>query len=152
MQADEGLSPRLDPPTYFVTEFPAGSPFAFSSKTYVYPSGHAETSMVKVPADMMRGKRRTTKKKRIDMSLENRRRCANRARTAIRRVIMNADLDRLLTLTYRENITNTKKAWHDFTKFIRLVRKHYPNFVYVAVPEFQKRGAVHFHLSIRGLA
>jgi len=39
-----------------------------------------------------------------------------------------------------------------FTQFIaRLRREHGTDFRYIAVPEFQKRGAVHFHLLLWGL-
>lgn len=51
----------------------------------------------------------------------------------------------LITLTMFEVYT-VKVAWSIFTKFIQILRATYGrSFRYIAVPEFQKRGAVHFH-------
>ena len=58
--------------------------------------------------------------------------------------------DRFLTLTYRRNETDLDACWKDFTKFVRVVRKAFPQWKYVCVAEFQKRGAVHFHIALRG--
>jgi hypothetical protein len=63
---------------------------------------------------------------------------------------MAAGLDHLLTLTYRVNITERWRAWSDFTRFVRLVHKHFPDWPYVVVYETQKRGAIHFHLAVKG--
>jgi len=57
----------------------------------------------------------------------------------------------LLTLTMLD-IVSLREAWCDFTAFIvRLNKEKYPRVRYIAVPEFQKRGAVHFHVLIWGL-
>jgi len=77
-------------------------------------------------------------------------RAVARAKTTIRRTVMAAGLDHLLTLTYRENVQDTKRGWSDLAKFIRLVRAHAPNWPYVAVMELQERGAIHFHLAVSG--
>jgi hypothetical protein len=89
-------------------------------------------------------------------------RSGHRARNHVRRLIpANAGhwLDDYLepipvqfgTLTFKENITDLKTANHEFTDFIK--RLNYELFEtklsrlrYIAVPEFQKRGAVHFHI------
>jgi hypothetical protein len=73
-----------------------------------------------------------------------------RARTMIRRKCLSMQADRLLTLTFRENIQDIDVAWKCFKEFARLMRKRWRNFQYVCVPEYQKRGAVHFHVAIRG--
>jgi hypothetical protein len=54
-----------------------------------------------------------------------------------------------LTLTYKENFQSLDMANIDFTKFIKRFnyRLGYP-LKYIAVPEFQDRGAVHYHLII----
>lgn len=56
---------------------------------------------------------------------------------------------RFLTFTFGENITEIKKANQHFTKFIRKFNHELGhtknNLKYVAVIEFQKRGAVHYH-------
>ena len=56
-----------------------------------------------------------------------------------------------ITLTFRENITDLSTAHGEFTRFIqrfnnRLYGKDEARIKYLAVPEFQKRGAVHYHV------
>lgn len=81
------------------------------------------------------------------------------AQTRLKKKInCNADLannelrPRFVTLTFRENITDIKKANYEHTKFIRKfkyflkTKKGVVKLAYVAVIEFQKRGAVHYHI------
>jgi len=57
----------------------------------------------------------------------------------------------LLTLTMRE-IVDMGDAYKAFTAFGAKLRREYGGDVsYIAVPEFQKRGAVHFHMLLFGL-
>lgn len=51
-----------------------------------------------------------------------------------------------ITLTYEENMTDVKKANKDFRYFIDKVRRVKKDFMYLCITEFQKRGAVHYHL------
>lgn len=51
-----------------------------------------------------------------------------------------------ITLTFAENITNIDVANKKFRYFVDKVRRIYKNFSYICIPEFQKRGAVHYHL------
>ena len=54
-----------------------------------------------------------------------------------------------LTLTFADNLIDLKKANYEFKKFV--LRFNYYlgyNLSYVAVPEFQERGAVHYHMLI----
>lgn len=55
-----------------------------------------------------------------------------------------------VTFTFRENITDLSQAHREFKYFIQRFnyRLHGKNAVakYLAVPEFQKRGAVHYHV------
>lgn len=51
-----------------------------------------------------------------------------------------------ITLTFEENITDVKDANKKFNVWRRNLKRIKPNFKYVCVPEFQKRGAVHYHL------
>lgn len=51
-----------------------------------------------------------------------------------------------ITLTFKENITDivyANKIFHNWSSNIRKLKK---DFKYIAVPEFQKRGAVHYHI------
>ena len=89
---------------------------------------------------------------KIDRDQHNRARAIARAKTNIRRSIMAAKLDHMLTLTYRDNMCSCQLAWKHFEKFARAMRiYHSPNrWPYVAVLEYQRRGAVHFHVALSG--
>ncbi len=77
-------------------------------------------------------------------------RAGRRARSRLRQLILSAKADYLLTLTYRSNITDFEQASKDLRAFVRRVRKYLPNWVFIAVPERQKRGAWHWHLAVVG--
>jgi hypothetical protein len=51
-----------------------------------------------------------------------------------------------ITLTFAENVTNIDEANRCFNIWRLRAKKLYPNLKYVCVPEYQKRGAVHYHL------
>lgn len=58
----------------------------------------------------------------------------------------------LITFTYADNQRDLKIAYKDFHACIRAMRNSFGGvFRYIAVPEFQKRGAVHFHALFWGL-
>ncbi len=73
-----------------------------------------------------------------------------RSRATVRRKILSAGLDYLLTLTTRENIVSFEQAAILFSRFIRFIRRYYPEWQYVAVAEQQSRGAYHWHLAVKG--
>jgi hypothetical protein len=74
-----------------------------------------------------------------------------RAKTQVRRKCLSMCADRLLTLTFRENVQDIDEAWTCFKYFNTLMRWRYTErWQYVVVPEYQQRGAVHFHLAISG--
>lgn len=87
----------------------------------------------------------------------------HRARSKLRRTISanvwrwydekgNAIRPKFLTLTFRENIKEFEKANYEFTKFVQRLneafygRKCKSQLKYLLVPEFQKRGAIHYHV------
>ena len=72
---------------------------------------------------------------------------SSRTRNEMRRLInANPELLTFLTLTFKENISDIQLANKIFNRFIVRIRKEDENFKYIAVIEFQKRGAVHYHL------
>lgn len=77
-------------------------------------------------------------------------RAIRRARSRIRQLILTTGADHLLTLTYRENITDFDLSCTHFSKFVRLVKGKLPGWIYIAVAEQQKRGAWHWHLAVCG--
>lgn len=51
-----------------------------------------------------------------------------------------------ITLTFEENLTDIESANKKFRYFVDKVRRVQKDFKYICIPEFQKRGAVHYHL------
>lgn len=81
---------------------------------------------------------------------------AVRAQLAFRRLVManlsGSEHPLLVTCTYRDNQTDIRVGYRDFGAFIQALRYRFgPQFRYIAVPEFQARGAVHFHALFWGL-
>lgn len=104
-----------------------------------------------VAGDVNGGSGRT--KDKSEKYEENRAQAMKRARTNLRRIInsnCNAN-SKFVTLTFEENLQDVGKANSKFTKFIK--RLNYAVFdnkkailKYSCVVEFQKRGAVHYHV------
>jgi len=70
----------------------------------------------------------------------------NRTKKTIKRLInSNPDMNKFITLTFAENLTDVKKANYKFKKFMQRLKYHYGDFKYLCVIEFQKRGSVHYH-------
>jgi len=71
-----------------------------------------------------------------------------RARNTLRRLALAnfSNKSKFLTLTFKENETDLEGANKQFKKFIRKLRNELGDFKYLAVIEFQKRGAIHFHV------
>lgn len=53
---------------------------------------------------------------------------------------------RWITLTYKENMTSTRRLYDDFRKFMQRFRYRYGDCEYIVVAEPQERGAWHMHL------
>lgn len=51
-----------------------------------------------------------------------------------------------ITLTFKDNVTDIKQANKQFNTWRTNIAKLKKEFKYIAVPEFQKRGAVHYHI------
>jgi len=81
---------------------------------------------------------------------------ARRASVVFRRIVA-ANLGEfacpvLASLTYAENMQDVRRGRKDFNRFARALRACFGGAVrYVAVPEFQTRGALHFHALIWGI-
>lgn len=58
-----------------------------------------------------------------------------------------------ITLTYAENMTDHKRLYYDFRKFMMKLKYHYYNsdFLYIAAAEPQERGAWHMHVLLKDL-
>lgn len=66
----------------------------------------------------------------------------------VRLVDCNPDLNTFVTLTFKKNVKSLSKANLIFKSFIKRLKKQVPHLKYLAVPEFQKRGAVHYHILV----
>ncbi len=81
---------------------------------------------------------------------QNEDRAVRRAKSRVRQLILSANLTHLLTLTYRENVTDFTRASDDLNRFVRKMKVNLADWLYVAVAEQQERGAWHWHLAVRG--
>jgi hypothetical protein len=99
-----------------------------------------------------KGRREKAETKELDPMLVERRAAesARRALGEVYRKIMTIGADRLVTLTYRANVQDLKRAWLDLKRWLTLVRKELEHYPYVAVWELQDRGAIHWHLGVPG--
>ena len=82
----------------------------------------------------------------------NREKVLQRARARVRRLVCaNPQLNKFFTLTFAENVTDLKYANIQFSCFIRRLNRYLDKIgkdrmQYIAVVEFQERGAIHYHL------
>jgi len=80
---------------------------------------------------------------------------ADRARRELLRVVKYFQIDHLWTWTYRGKQSDRAKLFRDLQKFERIVRKSYPEFALVGVPELHQgggpnHGGYHFHFGVHG--
>lgn len=77
----------------------------------------------------------------------------SRAQKRVRRLINanNGNDTKFLTLTFAENLQDLDKANGHFNRFIKRLQYRFGKFGWIVVPEFQCRGAVHYHLVTFGL-
>lgn len=93
---------------------------------------------------------------REETRLESRQKSNIRARNDLRRLVANnfSKRSQFITLTFRENIQDIELANKTFKKFVQLMnydlQKLGRKLKYVAVIEFQKRGAIHYHMICEG--
>lgn len=78
--------------------------------------------------------------------MANLKRSAGRAKTTCRRVIKAEGFDEMLTLSYRENMTDLDIASAHLKEWVRRMKKALPGFRYCGAREPQKRGAIHWHV------
>ena len=88
-----------------------------------------------------------TEAEKLERVTRNRDKVARRARTKVRRLCLAKYLDCMLTLTYRENMTDRHRCKRDLDVFLKRLRRVLPHFQYIAVLERQERGAWHVHIA-----
>ena len=71
---------------------------------------------------------------------------ARNCRTVRQYANANPGCNKFVTLTFSDNLTDIDEANYHLKKFNQRVKYRYPDFKYIVVIEFQKRGAVHYHM------
>jgi hypothetical protein len=83
-------------------------------------------------------------------SISSFRKTTSRIRDLINNNFTGAKNELFLTLTYSENMTDTKRLYKDFDKFIKRFKyKHGKDIEYLNIVEPQERGAWHMHILIK---
>lgn len=72
----------------------------------------------------------------------------NRTRTQVMNLVRCnlSDWKSFVTLTFADDVTDLTQANRHFNNWCRAIRRVFPNFKYLGVPELQKRGVWHYHL------
>lgn len=107
-----------------------------------------------------------TDEQREEKRQENIRRSIRRAKEQVHYAVRSCNADHMVTLSTRENIQDRAHFFEIYKRFVRLVRekdvhnvngnkilvtrKEKRTWLYVAVPELQKRGAFHMHVASPG--
>lgn len=74
----------------------------------------------------------------------------HRARQKVRWLVKSMGADHMVTFSYRENMVDVERLKSDWAKFVRLFKAKYPKWKFVAVREYQDRGALHLHVATKG--
>lgn len=86
-------------------------------------------------------------RKSEEVTEEDRERNIKRVKRNVRRLAFSNDLGQVhLVLTYAQNMQDADKADQHFKKYMFELHKIYPHLKYLATREFQKRGAIHYHV------
>lgn len=110
-----------------------------------------EWTFERSPAPKKNPKPRVKRVFKQERRLDNVKRAANTFRRLVRANLAKYGPPALMTLTTAEN-EDIEAGYKHFTAFGKQLRKNFGNgLVWIGVPEFQKRGAVHFHVLIWGL-
>jgi len=93
-------------------------------------------------------KKRSNKITDENTKKENRKKVVTRIRNNVRRLAIENfnEYSRFFGATFGDNITNMDYANNEFKKFIKRIKYRYGDFKYLAVVEFQERGAIHYHM------
>jgi len=83
-------------------------------------------------------------------TVEIREASVRRARRHIKRKTLHGGLDHLLSLDFKDNVTELRVALRALRLFCDRVQAAIPGWKYLATRERQKRGAWHFHMAVKG--
>jgi hypothetical protein len=91
-----------------------------------------------------------SEEQKADKAAENKARSVRRARQQVRWVNKCMQADHMVTLSYRENMESVERLKRDWRAFLKLMAAKYPGWKYLAVREYQDRGALHLHIATHG--
>lgn len=80
------------------------------------------------------------KKNNIDYNIIRRQNIIRRA------LLQNEDINKFITLTFKNHITEEKEGHKKLEQFIKRFKYKYPKTKYIAIPEKTKKGRMHYHL------
>ena len=123
----------------------------YTARRRIFPDGQCEVTVVKERFFIGPALRRKPRAKRGESSQReaNDDDAGRRAKKNVRLCCKQIGADRMVTLTYRENMLDRELALKHWKAFCRKLGKH-RQFHYVAVIEEQARGALHFHVAVAG--
>lgn len=81
---------------------------------------------------------------------ENVQRSLRETKKGVRYLCKQIGADHMVTFSYRENMIDLSCLKRNWKAFARLVHARYPDWKYVAVHEYQDRGALHLHVAVKG--
>jgi hypothetical protein len=123
----------------------------YMARRVVYPDGQLEVTVCREKHFL--GPAYTGNKQTKRGESENRERndavAGRAAKKKVRDRCKMIGADRMITLTYRDNMTDRETALKHWDRFRRRMSKH-KQFHYVAIIEEQQRGALHFHVAVSG--
>lgn len=122
----------------------------YTARRRVFPDGQCEVTVTKErffvgPANTLAKAKRGESENRE----ANEDDAGRRAKKNVKHCCKTIGADRMVTLTYRENMVDREQALKHWKAFCRRLSK-VASFHYVAVIEEQERGALHFHVAVRG--
>lgn len=146
------VAPSQHKPDWWVDDGQRGTwQDGYMLRRRVFPDGQAEVTVCREKS--FKGAALTPKTKAKRGESENRESndddAGRRAKKNVRLCCKTIGADRMVTLTYRENMVDRVQALKDWKAFCRRLGK-VKAFHYVAVIEEQVRGALHFHVAVKG--
>lgn len=122
----------------------------YVARQRVFPDGQCEVSVCKERSFVGPAMRpKTARRGESENRDSNDDDAGRRAKKTVRLGCKAIGADRMVTLTYRENMLDRELALKHWKAFCRRLGK-VKQFHYVAVIEEQARGALHFHVAVRG--
>lgn len=104
-----------------------------------------DASPITVPERCSREERKKSSSNELkEIELKN----INRSKFEMQRLVRcnEKEFKTFLTLTFADNVTSIEEANKVFNTWRTYIKRLKNDFKYIGVPEFQKRGAVHYHL------